>query len=86
MIYNNHSIITKFLSATSNPFRSMRSFRKAQVDYAVYDARREKDLMEARLRGELDDAQHQQEIQQVSSLWRAYGWRKLAVVFLHFCL
>ena len=52
----------------------MRSFCKAQVDYAVYDARREKDLMEARLRGELDDAQHQQEIQQVSSLWMAYGW------------
>ena len=52
----------------------MRSFRKAQVDYAVYDARREKDLMEARLRGELDDAQHQQEIQQVSSLGMVHGW------------
>eukprot|EP00913_Durusdinium_trenchii_P007274 g6837.t1 len=41
--------------------------REAQINYAVYDAQREKDLMEARLRGELDDAHHQQEVQQAKT-------------------
>ena len=41
---------------------------QAQVSYGAYELQRQKDLLEAELRAELEDARHQQELQVAQGL------------------